>query len=387
MKQKVLLVTGSRADYGLWYWLFRALRDSKKFEPSFLVTGSHLSDRFGKTVNQIRDDGHSIEAEIPSNLEDNSRLGVARALGEVTEGMAKELEKSKPDLLLILGDRYEMFGAAQAGLILGIPLGHIFGGDITEGAFDDAMRHAMTKMSHLHFVTHSQAADRVLQMGEDPQMVFNVGSLGIDGFLKFPKMNRLDLEKDLGFQFREKNLLITFHPETISTKSSDEQISPLLLALEKLPETVGLIFTLSNADPGAVAVSERIQKFAASHQNAVAATSLGSIRYLSLMALVDGVVGNSSSGIYETPSFQVGTLNIGNRQKGRLAAKSVLQVSNDLDSIQKGIQQVLTEKFESVTNPYGDGNTAEKIVQILEKIPNFKSLLNKSFHQRVETES
>jgi UDP-hydrolysing UDP-N-acetyl-D-glucosamine 2-epimerase len=381
MKQKVLLVTGSRADYGLWYWLFRALQDSKKFEPSFVVTGSHLSDRFGKTVNQIRNDGFTIEAEVPCYLEDNSRIGVARALGEVTEGVAKVLENSKPDLLLLLGDRYEMFGAAQAGLILGVPLAHIFGGDVTEGAFDDAMRHAMTKMSHLHFVSHQEAADRVLQMGENPQTVFNVGSLGIDGIVKFPKMNGQDLEKDLGFQFRAKNLLITFHPETISEQSPEEQVKPLLLVLEKLPQTVGLIFTLSNADPGAVAVSEKIKNFASAHDNAVAVTSLGSSRYLSLMAMVNGVVGNSSSGIYEAPSFKIGTVNIGDRQKGRLAAESVFHVSNEVDAIENGIQQILEKKFESVTNPYGDGNAAEKIVAVLEKVPDFKALLRKTFQR------
>ena len=380
MKRKIHLVTGSRADYGLWYWLFRALRDSNKFEPAFVVTGSHLSDRFGMTVNQIRNDGFTIEAEVSCHLEDNSRLGVARALGEVTAGVATVLENSKLDLLLILGDRYEMFAAAQAATIMGVPLVHFFGGDLTEGAFDDAMRHAMTKMSHLHFVTHSQAADRVLQMGEDPQTVFNVGSLGIDGILKFPKMNRQDLEKDLGFQFRDKNLLITFHPETISEQSPEEQIKPLLLALEKLPQTVGLIFTLSNADPGAVTVSEKIQSFADSHENAVAVASLGSSRYLSLMSIVNGVVGNSSSGIYEAPSFKIGTVNIGDRQKGRLAAESVLHVSNEVCAIENGLRQILDQKFENVTNPYGDGNAAEKIVAVLEKVPDFRGLLRKKFY-------
>ena len=381
MKRKIHLVTGSRADYGLWYWLYRALKESASYEVGFIVTGAHLDLKFGGTIDQLVKDQVTIDEKIPCDLRENSRLQVAAAMGEVTKGVARYLEKSNPDALFILGDRYEMFAAAQAATIMGVPLVHFFGGDVTEGAFDDAMRHAMTKMSHLHFVSHQEAADRVLQMGENPQTVFNVGSLGIDGIVKFPKMNRQDLEKDLGFQFRAKNLLVTFHPETISEQSPEEQVKPLLLALEKLPQTVGLIFTLSNADPGAVTVSEKIKDFAFTHDNAVAVASLGSSRYLSLMSIVNGVVGNSSSGIYEAPSFKVGTVNIGGRQKGRLAAESVLHVSNEVDAIESGIHQILDQKFESVTNPYGDGNAAEKIVEILEKITDFKSLLRKTFRR------
>jgi GDP/UDP-N,N'-diacetylbacillosamine 2-epimerase (hydrolysing) len=298
-------------------------------------------------------------------------------------GFADVYERLQPDMIVVLGDRFEIFAAVSAALIAGVPIAHLHGGETTEGAFDEAIRHSITKMSHLHFVAATEYQERVIQLGEHPERVFNVGGMGIDAIKRINLLNREDLEESLGFRFGKKNLLITFHPVTLEGGvSSSAQTKELLAALDELDDTQ-LIFTMPNADTGGRELSALVQTFADSHPNACVFGSLGQLRYFSCLAQVDAVVGNSSSGLAEAPSFGIGTVNIGDRQKGRLQAESVIDCQPVKAQIIEALEHVYSPQFQeelkTVQNPYGNGGSSEKIVKKLADYP-LQNILKKQFY-------
>ncbi len=380
-KRRICVVTGSRAEYGLLSGVMRGLQQEEDLELQVLVTGMHLSPEFGMTWQIIEKDGFPIDAKVEMLLSSDSPVGIAKSVGLGTMGCAEAFERLRPDLLVVLGDRFEILAAAQAALVARIPIAHIAGGDTTEGAFDEAIRHSVTKMSHLHLVTNEDAARRVRQLGEDPAHVHVVGSPGIDNIRSMTRLSKSELASDLGFTFREKNLLVTFHPVTLETFSAMQQFQELLDALESMGEEVGVIFTKPNADTDGRVIIRMTDDYVASHPNARAYTSLGQLRYLSLMAQVDVVVGNSSSGLYEAPSLGKPTVNIGDRQKGRLQATSVLNCRAAADEIVAAIREAFTRDCSGTVNPYGDGYSSERIVKLIKEMNDPQALLKKHFHE------
>lgn len=380
-RRKFCVVTGTRADYGLLYWLMKEFQDDPDLELQIVATGMHLSPEFGLTYKIIEDDGFIINAKVEMLLSSDTPVGITKSMGLAAIGFADALDRLKPDIIVILGDRYEIFAAAQAALIARTPIAHIAGGDTTEGAFDEAIRHSITKMAHLHFVTNEVSSRRVRQMGENPEHIFNVGSPGIDQFKRLKLLKKEELEQSLGFKFREKNLLITFHPVTLDFQSAAEQFQELLEALDKLEIEVGLIFTKPNSDTDGRSIIKMMDDYAAKHNNAKVFTSLGQSRYLSTIACVDAVVGNSSSGLYEVPSFKKPTINIGDRQKGRLQAASVINCEPVSGIIKEAIREAFEKDCSDTVNPYGDGNSSKRIVSVLKQVLNPRSLLKKRFFE------
>jgi len=378
--RRYCVVTGSRADYGLLYPLMRSIQEEPDMDLQVAVTGMHLSPEFGCTASQIERDDFPISARVESLLSSDTAVGVAKSVGLGILGFADAFASLAPDMLVVLGDRYEILAAVQAALFAKIPVAHLAGGDLTEGALDDSIRHAISKMAHLHFATNAPAAKRLVQLGEDPAHVFVVGSPGIDCIKRTPLLSRKEIEQQLGFRLHRRNLLVTFHPPTLGASSAPEQLTALLEALSRLGADFGLIFTHSNADAEGRRLTAMIEHFISEHVNAIAFASLGQVRYLSLMALADVVVGNSSSGLYEAPSLKRPTVNIGDRQKGRLKAASVIDCDPQSDAILGAIQAALALDCKAVENPYGDGNTSRRIIEILKAFPEPASLVRKAFH-------
>jgi len=381
LKRKICVVTGTRADYGLLRPLMNEIKKDQELQLQIIATGMHLSPEFGLTYREIEEDGFTIDTKIEMLLSSDTPVGITKSIGLAIIGFADALHQLKPDLLILLGDRYEILAAAQAALIAKIPIAHIAGGDTTEGAFDEAIRHSITKMSHIHFVTNEKAFQRVKQLGENPRFIYNVGSTAIDSIINIVPMDRSELEKALQFKFLQKNLLITFHPVTLECQASGRQFNELLKALHDLGSEIGLIFTKPNADPEGREIIRLIDDFVSSHSNAVTYTSLGQKLYFSLIKYVDAVVGNSSSGIYEVPSFKKPTVNIGDRQKGRLMASSVINCAPEKSEIEKAIREAFVKDCSDTVNPYGDGNSSAKIIQIIKSIDDYKSLLKKHFFE------
>lgn len=380
-RRKICTITGSRADYGLLSPVLRQIIQTPELELQIIATGMHLSPEFGLTYQTIEDDGFRIDAKVETLLSSDTAVGVAKSLGLGTIGFADALQRLLPDLLLVLGDRFEIMAAVQAALFASIPVAHIAGGDTTEGAYDESIRHAVTKMSHLHFVTNAPAWQRVRQLGENPNYIYNVGSPGIDTILSTPWLEASDLEQLLDFRFRSRNLLITYHPATLSGGSAAQEFQALLDALKGLNGDYGLLFTKPNADNDGRILSTMIDDFVAKHPLAKAFTSLGSRAYLSLLRHCDAVVGNSSSGLYEAPSLKTPTVNIGDRQKGRLQASSVINCQPSAEGITEAIHTALTLDCTRTVNPYGDGNSARRIVDLLRNFRDFKLLLQKRFFE------
>lgn len=388
MRRRICVVTGSRAEYGVMYWLLHDLSADPKIDLQLIVTGMHLSPEFGLTVREIEKDGFPISRRVEMLLSSDSPSGIAKSIGLGVIGMSDALEELKPDFVLVLGDRFEILAAAQASLIHNIPLIHIAGGDTTEGAFDESIRHAITKMAHVHFATNNESARRIRQMGEDPRNIHVVGSLGLDHLKRTALLGRPALESALNANLGTRNLLVTFHPVTLELGESEKQLNELLAALDTLDKNVTLWFTHPNADTGGRAISILLEQWAATRRDrAHVYTSLGQLRYLSLMAHVDAVVGNSSSGLYEAPSFKVPTVDIGNRQCGRLAAHSVVHCEPNQQSITSAIEKALEMDCADVVNAYGDGDTAGRIVTVLHELPSATSLLKKHFHHFGSTDS
>jgi len=372
-------VSGSRADYGLLYWVLKEIQDDPELELQLVATAAHLSPEFGLTYRQMVCDGFAIDAKVEMLLSSDTSVGVTKSIGLAIIGFGEVFERLCPDMLLLLGDRYEMLAAAQAALIAQIPVAHIAGGDVTEGAFDEAIRHSVTKMSHVHFVTNAVSAARVRQLGEDERYIFNVGSPGLDYIRRMELLALPVLEEQIAFQFRKHNLLITYHPETLSSNVDGDHFGELLHALHNLGAEWGLIFTKPNADTHGRVLAERLESFVMTHENARVYESLGSLKYLSVMAQVDAVVGNSSSGLYEAPSFSTPTVNIGDRQKGRLKAASVFDCSATAIDIEDAIAAAVGAERNNIVNPYGDGYSASRIKNHLKQIPDPRALLKKHF--------
>jgi GDP/UDP-N,N'-diacetylbacillosamine 2-epimerase (hydrolysing) len=368
MLRKVCVITGTRAEYGLLRWVMEGIKNDPQFTLQIVATGMHLSAEFGLTYQAIEHDGFHIDRKVEMLTSSDTSVGIAKSMGLGLIGFADALNDLKPDLVIVLGDRFEIFSAVSAALVARIPVAHLHGGESTEGAFDEAFRHSITKMSHLHFVANDTYRQRVIQMGEQPEHVFSVGGLGVDSIKRLQLLDRSTLESSMDFKFGSKNLLITFHPETLNRATAVDQMSELLIALTELKDTQ-LIFTMPNADTEGRTIIKMIEQFVTQHSNARSYLSLGQLRYLSCLAQVDGVVGNSSSGIIEAPSFQKGTINIGCRQQGRLQATSVINCEANRKSIAVALTQLYSKKFQAdlcqVNNPYGEGGASEKIVNIL----------------------
>jgi len=385
--KKTCVVTGTRAEYGLLRWVMEGIRQSPELELQLVVTGMHLSPEFGMTVDAIEADGFTIDRKVEMLLSSDTAVGVTKSMGLGMIGFADALAELKPDLMLVLGDRYEIFAAAASAMIARIPIAHLHGGEATEGLIDEPIRHSISKMSHLHFVAAEEYRRRVIQLGEQPEYVFNVGGLGIDNILRLKLLTRDEMEETLGYKFVKRNLLITFHPVTLEQGTSAQQMDELLATLAELKDT-GLIFTMPNADTDGRVLFEKIERFCGEHPHAQAYTSLGQLRYLSCIQYVDGVVGNSSSGLAEVPSFKKGTINIGDRQRGRLKAASVIDCEPERKSIRRALEHLFSAEFQTmlsaVENPYGNGGASDAIVRRL-KSQSLDNLLKKRFYDLPST--
>lgn len=367
-QKTICVVTGSRAEYGLLAPLLSAIRSERRLRLKLLVTGMHLVPEFGLTISDIEADGWRVDERVEMMLGSDTAVGTVKSLGLGCIGCADAFVRLQPDCVVVLGDRFEIFASAIAASLMRIPLAHIAGGELTEGALDDAMRHTITKLSDLHFPSHEQYRARVIQLGEEPRRVFAVGSLSLDAIRRARLLSRKELERQLGMRFLSRNLLVTFHPETRAANTL-KQLHELLASLAALQNTA-VLFTASNADPMGRAMNQLIRKFVAARPGkTLVVASLGTTLYYSAMRAVDAVVGNSSSGIVEAPSFRVPTVNIGARQQGRIRASSVIDCPADRRAIAKAIARVQTPGFQKtlrkVRNPYGDGRTAQRIVHIL----------------------
>jgi GDP/UDP-N,N'-diacetylbacillosamine 2-epimerase (hydrolysing) len=369
MKRKVCVITGTRADYGLLRWVMQGIKEAPDLELQVVACGMHLSPEFGLTYRAIEADGFRINRRVESLTSSDTAVGLAKSMGLGLIGFADALAELRPDIVLVLGDRFEIHAAVSAALVARIPVAHLHGGELTFGAIDDALRHSITKMSHLHFVATEEYRQRVIQLGEQPDRVFVVGGLGIDSIMRLDLLDRTELESVLEFKLCPRNLLITFHPETLALSSPADQLAELLAALDALDDT-GLIFTMPNADAGGRELIRMIDDYVSRNGNARAHTSLGQLRYLSCIAHVDAVVGNSSSGLLEAPSFRKASVNIGERQRGRVQAASVINCRADRQSIGEALYRLYSPEFQAslahVHNPYGDGGASEKVVQVLQ---------------------
>lgn len=383
MKRSIAVVTGTRAEYGLLKPLLRRLCAEPSIALRLLVTGTHLSPRFGSTVREIERDGFPIAARIPMHVGADTPDALAVSMAYAQRGCARFLATHRTDMIVVLGDRYELLPIVSSALVARVPVAHLHGGEVTEGAFDDAIRHAVTKMSHLHFTATDECRRRVIQLGEQPKYVFTVGALGIDAIKDTPVMDKQAFERAVGIRLRQRNLLVTIHPSTLDDRSPREQCQVVLDALGQLRDTA-LIFTYANADPGGQAINRSIEAFVSRHAaHAVCVPSLGQQKYYSALHYVDAVVGNSSSGILEAPSFRIGTIDIGDRQKGRMSADSVIHCPSSTASIAAALRTLYTPRFQSIVrrtdNPYGKGTAARSIVRVLTRI-SFDGLVRKKFY-------
>lgn len=382
MKRRVCVVTGGRSDYGLLRWVMEGIRASGELQLQLIATGMHLSPEFGLTYRDIERDGFTIDQKVEMLLSSDTGVGIAKSMGLALSGFGEALQRLAPDVVVVLGDRFEILATVCAALVARVPVAHLHGGEVTEGAFDEAIRHAITKMSHLHFVAAEAYRKRVIQLGEQPERVFVVGGLGIDNIRRLALLEREALEAALDFRLGPRNLLVTFHPVTWEQAASVTAMRELLSALEALQDT-HLIFTLANADTEGRELNEMVRRFIVNRPTACLHHSLGQLRYLSCVRHVDGVIGNSSSGLVEVPSLHKGTVNIGDRQRGRLRAASVIDCASDRASITSAIERLYSAEFQAslatVTNPYGDGNAAERVVRTLRDFP-LGSILRKPFH-------
>ena len=382
-KKKICVVTGSRADYGLLYWFMKFVQKDKNLKLQLVVTGMHLLPIFGTTIKQIIKDGFKINSKVRMLLPSDTPASIAKSVGIGMIKFAEVLKNLKPDVLVVLGDRFELISATYAALIARIPVAHFHGGELTEGLIDEATRHSITKMSHLHFVANKVYKKRVIQLGENPKRVFNVGGTGIDNIKKLKLLNKKELEKKLKIKLKKKNIIATFHPVTLEISTAKNSFNELLKALKKKRD-INIIFTKTNADTDGRTIIKQIEKFVRENKDrSCCFTSLGQLNYLSLLKYVDGVIGNSSSGLLEVPTYKIGTINIGDRQKGRLKASSVIDCKSDYKSIVKGINILYSNKFKKklkkTVNPYGNGGASEKAVKIIKKV-SLKKIIKKEFY-------
>jgi GDP/UDP-N,N'-diacetylbacillosamine 2-epimerase (hydrolysing) len=382
--RKICVVTGSRAEYGLLQWIMRHLQDNPNVQLQVLATGMHLSPEYGNTWQAIAADGFTLDRKVEMLLSSDTPQAMAKSTGIGLMGMADALNDLAPDLLLVLGDRFEILAATTASALMRIPVAHIHGGEATEGAIDDSLRHAITKLSHLHFTSTETYRRRVIQMGEQPGHVFCFGAPGIDSIASLKLLSREQLEESIAFKLGGRFLLVTFHPVTLGSVPSCDEMAAMLDALAETPADIRLIFTMPNADAGGRALTEQIRQFTDLHPDRAAAfTSLGQLRYLSAMKHCLAVVGNSSSGIIEAPTLGVGVVNIGDRQKGRVQANSVINCAPERGDIARALARAITPEYQQtaaqVTNPYGAAGASEKIAKVAATFQ-LADLARKSFH-------
>jgi GDP/UDP-N,N'-diacetylbacillosamine 2-epimerase (hydrolysing) len=384
--KNICVVTGNRADYDLLHPLLTRIINDDDINLHLVATGSHMSSEFGLTYKQIEDDGFIIKHKVEILPSSDTAEGVIKSMGLGLIGFAEVFDKIDIDILILLGDRFEIFVAATAATVARIPIAHLSGGETTEGAFDEAFRHSITKMSHLHFTTTEFYRNRVIQLGEHPKRVFNVGAFVMDNINEMQLLSKDDLQKSMGFKFGKRNLLITFHPTTLEDSSSEEQFYNLLTALSNIEDTQ-LIFTKSNSDIGGRIINKMIDEYVElNHQKAVSYSSLGRLRYLSAMKYVDGVIGNSSSGLVEAPSFKIGVVNIGNRQKGRAKSSSVIDCDSSISEIEKAIKVMFSEDYKikifKISNIYEGKDVSNKILSVI-KSYNLEGILMKIFYDSI----
>ena len=386
MKEKLLticIITGSRAEYGLLSPLLKLIKEDEKLQLQIIATGMHLSPLFGSTWQEIERDGFSINEKVDIELSKDSKVGIARSTGLAVIRLSESLERLKPDWVVLLGDRFESFAAASAAHLLGIPIAHLHGGELTEGAVDDAFRHAITKMASLHFTAAEEYRQRVIQLGESPDRVFNVGAIGLDNVKRLTLLSKNELEKQLAFTELDKTILVTFHPVTLESVSSEEQLKELLGVLDDLKDHK-IIFTFPNADADGRVIIGLLEDYVARNVNrAKAFASLGQLRYLSLLKYVQAMVGNSSSGLIEAPAFGLPVVNIGSRQNGRLRPPSVIDTPPDKKNISEAVQKALSQSFRDrcreMSNPYGDGTAAKKILKQIKQVGKVNSTIKRFF--------
>jgi len=384
VKTKICVVTGSRAEYGLLYWLMREIDGDTKLELQVLVTGMHLESCFGSTVEIIERDGFKISARVPMGITDDKPETIAKSIGRGTIGMTDALVELAPDCIVVFGDRFEMLTAGQAAMALQIPLAHIHGGEATEGQIDEAIRHALTKLSHLHFVAAEDYRNRVIQMGEQPSRVHNVGAACLDNMERLELLSRQSLADAIEFDIASSPyFLVTYHPVTLSSEDQAKPVAEMIGAIAEFADHK-IIFTGVNSDPGNSDLSEAITTFTrSSGSNAIFRNSLGQVRYLSAMKYAAAVIGNSSSGIVEAPALAVPTVNLGERQRGRIRAASVVDCTEDQGSIKKAIETVLDPEFmaaaKTVEYPFGTPGAARRICETL-AATNFADILMKRFY-------
>lgn len=381
-KRKVCVVTGTRAEYGLLYWLLKEIEADKELELQLIVTGMHLSPEFGLTYKEIEKE-FKIDKKIEMLLSSDTSVSISKSMGLAQISFAETYDQLKPDIVVVLGDRYEIFSATSTAMIARIPIVHLHGGETTEGAFDESIRHSITKMSHLHFTATEEYRNRVIQLGEQPNRVFNVGGMGIENIKRLKLLTKEEFENSIDFKLNKKNILVTFHPVTLENSTAQEQFQELLDVIDELKET-NIIFTKANSDTDGRIINQMIDEYVTKNfQKSVEFTSLGQLRYLSALQFVDAVVGNSSSGLLEAPSFKIGTINIGDRQKGRIKADSVIDCSANKTDIEKAFERLYSKEFQdilqNVENPYGDGCASKKIIEVLKNV-DLKNILKKSFY-------
>lgn len=382
-KRKICVVTGTRAEYGLLYWLMKEIQEDPDLTLQVVVTGMHLSPEFGLTYQTIEQDGFHINEKVEMLLSGDTPTAIATSMGIATIGFAGALERLQPDIMVILGDRYEMLAAAQAAMVARIPIAHIHGGETTEGAIDEAIRHSLTKMSHLHFVAAEPYYKRVLQLGEQPESIWNFGAPGLDNITRLSLLNREEFEQAINFKLGKQNFLITYHPVTLSEINVEDSVQELLAALDCFPDA-HVILTKSNADTNGRIINQYLREYADRNKKRVALyDSLGQLRYLSAIQYVDAVIGNSSSGLVEVPMFKKATINIGDRQRGRLKATSVIDCGETKEEIQAAIVYGLSREFQnSLSNTvslYGSGNASQKIKAVIKEI-DLSNILFKTFY-------
>ena len=381
-KRKICVVTGTRAEYGLLYWLMKEIEADKELQLQLIVTGMHLSPEFGLTYKEIEKE-FKIDKKIEMLLSSDTSIGISKSMGLAQISFAEAYEELKPNIVVVLGDRYEIFSATSAAMIAKIPIAHLHGGETTEGAFDESIRHSITKMSHLHFTATDEYKNRVIQLGEYPSRVFDVGGMGIENIKRLKLLNKEEFEKSIDFKLNKKNILVTFHPVTLENSTAKEQFQELLDAIDELEET-NTIFTKANSDTDGRIINQMIDEYVSKNSyKSIGFTSLGQLRYLSALQFVDAVVGNSSSGLAEAPSFKIGTINIGDRQKGRIKAESVIDCKSDKVSILEAFDKLYSVEFQNslsnIQNPYGNGCASQKIVEVLKNV-NLGNILKKSFY-------
>lgn len=386
--KKVCVVTGTRAEYGLLKPIIEKVHQSEELTLQLVVTGMHLSPEFGLTYKEIEKDGYPICTKIEMLLSSDTTVGITKSMGVALMGFADCFEQQRPDILIVLGDRYEIFMAVSAAMIARIPIAHIHGGELTEGLIDEAIRHSITKMSQLHFTTTEEYRNRVIQLGEQPSRVYNVGALGVENIKNIKLLEKAELEKQLGFTFSDKTILVTYHPVTLENATSKEQFENVLNVLKKHKE-LKIIFTKSNSDTDGRIINQMIDEFAkVNPERCVVFTSMGQLRYLSALQFCTAVMGNSSSGIIEVPSFGIPTINIGERQRGRVCAETVINCGNGTEEIEEALQQALSVEFRNAIhyckNPYEGENTSEKIIEIIKHSLNQGIEVKKKFYDMGE---